>query len=389
MQPGHAMAIAPVSSRLPLVAHIIYRLDIGGLENGLVNLINSMPSERYRHAIICLAGYTDFADRIKREDTLVFDLEKQPGKNPSYYFRLFRLLRRIRPDIMHTRNIGTIDCQFVAAAAGVRHRIHGEHGWDAGDPHGKNRKHIYLRKASNSVVGRYVTVSRDLRKWLENVIGIPEEKIYQIYNGVDTNRFMPGKERDDSNRGLVIGTVGRLDPIKDQVTLLQAFAALLQRLPEAQVSPQLVIVGEGSARGILEKYAARNGITGYVKFVGASDDVSGLLRTFDVFVLPSLNEGISNTILEAMASGLPVLATNVGGNPELVDDGVTGSLFAPGDWNGLAALLQTSVEDRSLRLAQGNAGRERATNKFSMNAMTNSYLNIYDLEAGHTSAGHE
>ncbi len=363
----------------PLIAHVIYRLDIGGLENGIVNLINSTPRELYRHVVICLAGYTEFANRIRRDDVSVFDLEKPPGKHPGYYLRLYKLLRKLRPDVVHTRNIGTLDCQFVALAAGVRHRIHGEHGWEASDLRGRNRKHVLLRRLSRLVVGRYMAVSRDGSDWLQNVIGIPEERITQIYNGTDTDSFTAVRERRESN-SFVIGTVGRLDPIKDQLTLLSAFALLRDRSSEGGQALSLVIVGAGEMRQQLEDFVLRHGLKSSVTLAGSSDDVAAMMRTFDVFVLPSLNEGISNTILEAMASGLPVLATNAGGNPELVVDGVTGSLFAPGDSEGLAELIRMSIENPEARLQQGAEGRSRAVGEFSMAAMKERYMDMYDSE---------
>ncbi len=124
----------------PLIAHVIYRLDFGGLENGLVNLINRMPPERYRHAIVCLAGVgAEFRQRLQRASVEVVSLDKRPGKDVAVYARMWRTLRRLRPDIVHTRNLGTVDMQWVAAACGVRRRVHGEHGWEATDPRGTNR----------------------------------------------------------------------------------------------------------------------------------------------------------------------------------------------------------------------------------------------------------
>ena len=169
-----------VAEQPPLVVHIIYRLGIGGLENGVVNLINRMPADRYRHAIVCLAGYTDFANRLQRDDVTLHDLEKKPGKDPGCYLRLFRLLRKLRPAIVHTRNVGTLDCQLVALLAGVPCRIHGEHGWEATDLHGRNARYRWLRRNSRFFVHHYMTVSADMQHWLENVIGIPAGRTTQI-----------------------------------------------------------------------------------------------------------------------------------------------------------------------------------------------------------------
>src|SRR5678815_1273501 len=119
------------AGRAPLVAHVIFKLDFGGLENGVVNIVNRMSRAKYRHAIICLTGYGDeFRKRIQRDDVEVISIGKRPGKDPIAYWNVWRTLRRIRPQIVHTRNLGTVDMQWVAGAAGIRHRVHGEHGWE-------------------------------------------------------------------------------------------------------------------------------------------------------------------------------------------------------------------------------------------------------------------
>ena len=375
-----------MSSPPPLVVHIVYRLGVGGLENGLVNLINRMPVDRYRHAIICLAGYTDFAGRISRDDVPLYDLEKEPGKDFGCYVRLFGLLRRLRPQIVHTRNLGTLDCQFVAAIAGVRVRIHGEHGWDVGDLHGQLRKHVLFRRWSRLVVQHYMTVSKHMQIWLQDVIGVPAARITQIYNGIDAERFRPGTnsgriigpENVQDGSRFVIGSVGRLDPVKDHRTLLEAFARMLGRTVSRRRKLQLVIVGAGEMHQELAQFVRDKHIESFVTFAGETDDVPSFLRGFNLFVLPSLNEGISNTILEAMATGLPVVASNAGGNPELVVPDVTGSLFPPRDTNALEAVLTSYVSNPAMCSAHGAAGRIRAVRDFGLRAMIGKYLDLYD-----------
>ena len=149
-------------SRAPLVLHVIYRLDHGGLENGLVNLVNRMPTDRFRHGIVCLAGFTDFRHRIQRDDVHVYSLDKRPGTDLGAYWRFWRLLRRLRPDIVHTRNLGTIDLQWLAWLAGIKGRVHGEHGWGIADTHGLGRRGLIIRRACRRVIQRYVAVSRDI-----------------------------------------------------------------------------------------------------------------------------------------------------------------------------------------------------------------------------------
>jgi len=364
----------------PLVMHVLHRLDFGGLENGVVNLVNRMPPDRYRHAIVCLAGHgATFRQRLQREDVEVVSLDKRPGKDVAVYGRAWQLIRRLRPAIIHTRNLGTIDLQWIAFGAGVRRRVHGEHGWEASDPTGRNPRSVRIRRACRPVIQRYVPMSQDLARWLTEVIGVAPSRIRRLYNGVDVQRFFPGEAVAPSpSTPLTIGTVGRLDPVKNQARLLQAFATLRVQSAQAGLPLRLLIVGDGPLRASLEGAAAEIGLGDSVEFAGARNDTPDLLRRMDVFVLPSINEGISNTILEAMATGLPVVAARVGGNPELVQDGVTGRLYDPTANEALEQVLLPYLHDRGLRRQHGGAGRQRVVREFSLDAMVQRYLDLYD-----------
>lgn len=370
----------------PLIAHVIYRLDYGGLENGLVNLINGMSRERYRHAILCLAGFSDFRNRIRRDDVTVLSVDKRPGKDPAAYGRLWRHLRRLRPAIVHTRNLGTADLQWVALASGVRHRVHGEHGWDAADPRGESLRALRIRRLCRPATQRYIAVSKDIARWLHARVGVPDDRIRQIYNGVDAQRFTPqgSVPRDlpwpaeGTERPVVIGTIGRLDPIKNQGQLLETFARLVNAPGPLQGRLRLAIVGGGPEAGRLQERAQALGIAPLVWLPGSRADAPELLRSFDIFVLPSLNEGISNTILEAMASARPVIAAQVGGNGELIEQGVSGILYDPRDPGALQVAIGRYINDGELRTAHGAAGRECCLRRFAMGSMVEAYAGLYD-----------
>ena len=369
-----------MSGHTRTIVHILYRLGVGGLENGLVNVVNGLPRDRIRHVIICLAGYDSFSDRLKHDDVELIDIGKRPGKDPASYLRVYRALRAIRPDVVHTRNIAALDCQFLAAILRVPLRIHSEHGWDAADPAGVRASHRLLRRLSRGVVHRYMVVSRHMVGWLKSVIGIPESRICQIYNGIDCERFSPAPEDSGLQQeqfGIV--TVGRLDPIKNQALLLDAFARLLRTLRGQPRQVHLTLVGGGVLDEELRARAKRLGLEKAVSFLGSVNDVPAVLRKNHVFVLPSLNEGISNTVLEAMASGLPVIASDVGGNPELVVDGETGKLFASGDVSALCDHLASYLHDPALRRRHGRQARQRAIEHFSMESMLENYSRLYGL----------
>jgi sugar transferase (PEP-CTERM/EpsH1 system associated) len=378
----------------PLIAHVILRLAVGGMENGVVNLINRTPPERYRHAVICLADANDFRRRITRPGVEIVELGKKPGKDPGAYLRLRRALRRLDPAVVHTRNLPAVDMVVPAYFSGRRRIVHGEHGRDVVEIAGDNRKYNLLRRLVSPMVDRYITVSRDLETWLGGRVGIPARKITQIYNGVDCARFHPRKagpppkaEHRPENDAIVIGTVGRMQAVKDQTNLAAAFILLHRMLGENAGRIKLVMIGDGGLRVDAQAMLAEAGVAEQAWLPGDRDDIPELLRAMDVFVLPSRNEGISNTILEAMASGLPVIATAVGGNVELVAEGETGALVPPGDPHALADTLKRYIDDPDLIARQGQAARARAESEFDLDVMVENYLAVYDeLLAGSRSA---
>ncbi len=367
----------PLSGKQYLVAHIIHRLQVGGLENGLVNLINNMSDARYKHIIICMTEFTDFKNRLNSNSVTCYALHKKEGKDISVYFRLWKLLMRVQPDIIHTRNIGTIDCVIPAFFAGVKHRVHGEHGRDMADIDGSNRRYITLRKLMSPFIQRFIALSQDLQQWLLNTVKISEAKITQIYNGVDLEKFKPRDSVHD-NSGILFGTVGRLNGEKDQLTLVNAFIQLLAHRPEKRGHLKLIIIGEGPLEERLKAVVSQYNVEDAVIFTGAKNDVTKFLQEMDVFILPSLGEGISNTILEAMASGLPVIATKVGGNPELVEHDKTGFLVPANNPEEMATAMNCYIEHCDLMEKHGSSGRQRVETLFSMENMVERYVRVYD-----------
>lgn len=374
------------SKKPPLIAHVIHHLDVGGLENGLVNLINHIPPNRYRHAIICLKGYTDFRKRIIREDVEVIALNKQEGYDLKLYFNLFRTLRRLNPDIVHTRNLATMEAQLIAVAARVKVRVHSEHGRDVFDLNGENRKYNLLRKIICPSIGYFITVSKDLESWLTNTIGVSAKQIKQIYNGVDSHRFYPNKSKHpeleppkffDGNT-FVIGSVGRMAAVKDYPTLVRSFLQILEKKPSARENLRLLIVGDGISRQECIEIARKANAEDLVWLPGERTDIPELMQAMDVFVLPSLGEGISNTILEAMSCGLPVIATNVGGNVELVKEGITGQLIESENPTEMSKAILAYYLNADLLNNHGAAARQQIEANFSMEAMVKCYLAVYD-----------
>jgi sugar transferase (PEP-CTERM/EpsH1 system associated) len=262
-------------------------------------------------------------------------------------------------------------------------RVHGEHGWDVLDLDGSNRRYRLLRRAMRPFVHHYITVSRHLEAFLDGIVDLPAGRVSQIYNGVDSERFHPGRAPLGPagfapDGAVVIGTVGRMQQVKDQLTLVRAFLELLALRPGAAARLRLVLIGEGPLRAQAEQLLRAGGVVDRAWLPGARDDIPALLRGIDIFVLPSLAEGISNTILEAMATGLPVVATAVGGNGELVQADVTGRLVPPADPQALAAALAGYVDEPAMLVQHGRAARQRIEMEFSLAAMVARYLTVYD-----------
>lgn len=369
----------------PLVAHIMHRFDTGGLENGVVNLINHMPEDAYRHAIIALTEITDFKKRIHRPDVQFIALNKLPGHLFWIYPQLYRLFRQLQPAIVHTRNLAALEAAVPAWAARVPARIHGEHGRDVGDLDGANKKYQWIRRTYSPFVKHYIALSQDLAHYLIHPIGIKAKRVTQIYNGVDSIRFHPATPRQDipgcpfHDAGhWLVGTVGRMQMVKDQTNLARAFVLALKIAPELRNRLRLIMVGDGPLRDESLAILQAAGLTELAWLPGERNDMPEIMCGLDCFVLPSLGEGVSNTILEAMASGLPIIATAVGGNVELVQEGLNGRLVPAANPEALALAIVNLVHQPESARNMGQQSRRLVEERYSMAAMVSSYQQLYD-----------
>jgi sugar transferase (PEP-CTERM/EpsH1 system associated) len=371
---------ADADTTRPRILHVVDSLGVGGTENVLATLIERTQNH-VQHSVCCIREAGPMAPRVQARGVAVTVVGKAPGHDWSLPLRIAKLCRAQRPDVVHSRNWGSIDAIVGARLAGTPVVIHGEHGRDAADPHGSNTRRNRARRLLAHLADRMVAVSEQLRQWLIHDVGVRASKVCLLRNGVDISRFHAHVDRDvlRARHGFaptdfIVGTVGRLDAVKNQTALVD----LATQVPDVHV----VIVGDGPERSTLEQHVERQAAQRTVHLLGQRDDVADLLAMFDVFVLPSLAEGMCNTILEAMASGLPVVATGVGGNPELVADGVTGALVPPRDAQALTQAVERYARDARLRQLHGAAGRQRVQQDFTLDAMVNGYLALYQSELG-------
>jgi L-malate glycosyltransferase len=356
------------------VMHLMYELRFGGMELGVTKLVNAQDRSRIASSICSCRPATSAKERLSPNVPL-FELRRRAGNDPLLVARLASLMHRERPHIVHTHAWGTL-CEGLLAArlARVPVIVHGEHGTT-----NTRRRNLIVQNWAWHRVDQVLSVSSMLAARMASEVGFPAEGIRTIRNGVDLSRFQHRSQIEARRRlGLspadtVIGTVGRLVPVKNQAMLLEAAAALHRR----QVPVIIVIVGDGPLKQELTSRAEALGIAAGVRLLGERTDVEQVLASFDVFALTSMSEGLSNTIQEAMASGLPVVATRVGGAEELVDDHRTGLLVPSGDALALAAALEALVVAPERRLGMGSAGRARAQGEFSLERMVSAYEELY------------
>jgi sugar transferase (PEP-CTERM/EpsH1 system associated) len=364
------------------VLHVIDRLGVGGTEYGIAKVIQGLSGNCFEHRICALRGFDqDFVRAQGFEGKVCV----AGGSSAGFQFllgRLARIMRRFRPHIVHSRNWGAIEAIPAARLAGVPVAIHSEHGYEVDMLAGLPKRRRIIRRSVYAVADAVFTVTEELRAYHARQAWFSAERIRVLPNGVDTARFKRrSEEREEIRRRLglsgdcmVLGSVGRMVPIKDHQTLLQA----AENLGGRGIAVRLLLAGSGPELQRYQQFANGSAeLSERVVFVGSTKEVPALLNALDIFVLPSLSEGMSNTLLEAMASSLPVVATNVGGNPELVEDGRSGWLFQPGDVSGLTAKLERLTKDPNLRQALGQAARNRAVEEFSLERMIDRYRELY------------
>jgi len=376
-------AFQPTTQRIRVV-HVVYSFSVGGLENIIVQLINRLPAERFEHVLLSLTTLGDFAQRIHQPGVQFIAINKEPGHAVPMYPHIWRLFRKIKPHVVHTCNLAALEVMPLAWAAGVPWRVHAEHGWDAQDPQGINLKYQHLRRLYRPLVSHYVAVSKDLDDYLEQAVGVPKGRRSLIANGVDTDIFTPASLMATPSdcpfipgQHWLFGTVGRLQTVKNQPLLVQAFVKLIATHPEAVQRARLVMVGEGPLRLEIDRILAQGGVQNLAWLPGTRHDVAAILRCLDCFVLPSLTEGTSCTLQEAMATGLPTVATAVGGTPDLVVVGQTGQLVQPGDIDGMAQALWTYMTNADLAAQHGRLARQHALQRFALDGMINSYHALF------------
>jgi len=364
------------------VLHIFNYVGLGGTELTALRIISNLDPARFENLICGVRGFDPqvVPGRYPGMDVIV--PQSRRGKSAAGVFSLLDVIKKYKPDVVHSRNWGTIESVPAAWFAKVPGVIHSEHGHEVETLKQLPGRRRIFRSAVYGLADVIFTVTGELREFHARQAWFSPKRIRVITNGVDTERFAPRPHLERAIREklqlpaerLVIGTLGRIVPIKDHASLLKAAETLIQR----GVDLHVLIVGSGPDLAQHQNYAKESAaLSGRVTFLGATENVGEALSAMDVFVLSSLSEGMSNTLLEAMSCGVPVVATRVGGNPEVVEESSSGLLYTAGSVSELSDCLARLAQDSGLRNQLGEAARERILANFSLGRMIEQYSQLY------------
>lgn len=370
----------PRNDTSPDIVHVVETLERGGLERMVVDLAGAQRAAGRRPQVICLYRPGLLAGELPALDIPLHDCGKRNGADLRALRRLRNVLRAAPGAVLHTHNANA-HYHAVLAATGVPlgRIVNTRHGMGASQTRGR-LEWLYRRAMPRTDV---VAAVCEAARALFAAHGVkPRGALLAVPNGIRVERFesaTPARraalcatlELPEGTR--LVGTVGRLNPVKDQSTLLRAFS----RVHGGMADTALVLVGDGALREALEAEAVALGIADAVRFLGDRGDVDVLLPGFDVFVLSSRSEGYSMALLEACAAGLPIIATDVGGNREIVRDGVNGRVVAAGSEVVLAEAIASLLRDGDAAAAMGQAGRDWALREASVAAMMQRYDALY------------
>jgi sugar transferase (PEP-CTERM/EpsH1 system associated) len=357
--------------------HIQESLEVGGLENGVVNVANNLDKGLFRTTICCINRLGNLAERIENPNVSCLTLDEGEGKKPMLPLTLSRLMNQKEVHIVHTHNFYSGIYGILAATCRLRRIgvIHGEHGMTQY----RRTRRLSVAKHLYRLADRVVTMSKEQELFFRN-LGIPDRKVVTILNGVDLKKFEPGRDVVKKKRELgmerakiIVGCAGRLSAEKGQRYLIEALGLLNREAPETH----LLLAGDGPARDELLALSNQLGLSEQIHFVGSRNDMHEIYPLFDVFCLPSLTEGLSNVLLEAMASRAPIVATAVGGNRELLRHGETALLVPSGSEKSLAEAITMLIADAGLRTELARKARMYVEDKFSLTRMVADYSNLY------------
>lgn len=370
----------------PVIAHVLHRLDRAGAEVLAAGLSRALR-DRFDFVFLCLDGLGPLADALRGDGFVIEELGRKPGVDLALGRRLRERLRAHGVSLVHAHQYTPFFYSSLSRGR-IRRRksppiLFTEHGRHY--PDHRSTRRVLANKLLLSGKDRVTAVGAFVREALVRNEGLAERRIEVIYNGITPGEEPTERDRSTAREQLKIDDdrpvamqVARFHPVKDHATALRAWARVREAVPHAL----LVLVGEGGERAAMQALADELGLQDAVRFTGAVDDARGLVPAADLCLLTSLSEGVSVTLLEAMAAARPVVATSVGGNPEVVEDGGTGLLAPRGDAEALAGHIVALFKDKARADALGRAGRQRLIERFTAERMHDAYARSYGAMLG-------
>lgn len=358
------------------LAQVIYALCLGGSEVLAWRLARSLNATGgYACSVYGVARGGPLADLLSEDGIPSYAYTRRGRFDPSLIGRMAWRLRRDDVQVVHTHHAGQLLCGGLAAKLAGARLVHTEH-----DSHSLMKPRTQrLFRVLAQFADRITTVSDSVTRFLRDQIGIPEAKLQTIPNGVLVETFRDASHlaREPfgwNDRDVVIGCVARLEAEKGHHVLLTAFHRLQRQYPHVK----LLIAGDGSLAPVLRAQARELGLDGRVQFLGARSDIPAVLACCDVFVLPSLKEGLPLSILEAMAGGKAVVASAVGSIAQIVSEGESGLLVPAGDARALEHALGSLVADEALRMNLGQRGQSIVSDRYHFHATVKAYRDVYE-----------
>ncbi len=359
------------------VLHLVQGLDVGGLEYMVVALVNQLNRKKFLPSVCCFDTLGELHNNLLN-DTKTTLLKRKPGIDLFYPFKLAALLKKDKIDIIHLHNSTAFFYGVLAGKiAGVGRIIYTEHARDVAP----NIKVRIMDKILSYLTDRIVVVAEFLKLNLVHKEWIDPKIITTIYNGIDGEPFTTEFDRQEITRELnisaaakIIGIVARLDPIKNHRCLIKAMKKVSALYPNVV----LIVIGDGTLRQELEELVSEEQLQNNILFLGTRNDIPRLLSVLDIFVLCSLSEGLPLTILEAMAAGKPIVATSVGGIPEIIQDNTDGIIIRSDDSDELAAAISELIRDKKKRHDMGVKARMKFEERFTVRSMVQSYEKLYE-----------
>lgn len=357
------------------IVHLTTTFGCGGLERVIANLVSAPISQEIEHCVISLENDLSFQYALP-DNVKTYTINKQPGLDLHAHVRLGKLLKKIKPTILHTYNFGTLEYHAVGRLCGVKWHVHADHGLGGDDPNGANKKHNVFRRAISSLIDEYIVVSDDLKKWVTETVGVNKAKVRFVFNGVPVPAFDPKPTREKCDLHLII--VGRLAGVKNHIRLLNSIEILQKNNPEIAVSCD--IVGDGPEKANIENKINSMPNPAAISMLGHQTDIPSLLSHSDALILSSDYEAMPMTVLEAMAASRPVICPKVGGVCDFISD-QEAILVEGHNEDALAhGILQLANMEPSEEAAMTERAYQKVLHTYSLLAMAKKYAEIYNYK---------